>query len=196
VPLFALYGRDVRAPGDPTLLEQLVERSGEDPEHWVARRLIEPLVSLWCDVLLRTGCAVELHGQNALLRFSLDPPDTRVAMRDCAIYVDPALRGELGLAGLPPRNVISRDVDKPREQVFSMVYDAFLGSHTLSYLARLLGDRFGVDPAGLQRHARKVLAGWPGVAGLLPPTVYYYADRLPDDGRWELVDTGQPPLWR
>src|SRR5262249_30578718 len=29
VPLFALYGTDAQAPQDPTLLEQLVDRSGE-----------------------------------------------------------------------------------------------------------------------------------------------------------------------
>jgi hypothetical protein len=196
VPLFALYGRDTRAPGDPTLLEQLIAGSGEDPERWVARRLIEPMVSLWCEVLLRTGCALELHGQNTLLRFALDPPRTEVAVRDCAIYVDPVLRAARGLAGLPPRNVISRDVDKPRDQVLSLVYDCFLGSHTLSYVAALSHRRFGVDPAVLQRHARKVLSRWPEVADLLPPTVYYYADRLPEDGRWELVDTGSAPGWR
>src|SRR5690606_11084008 len=69
VPVFALYGVDVRAPHHPTLLEQLLRRSGEDAEGWVARRLIEPMITLWCETVLRTGCALEPHGQNALFQF-------------------------------------------------------------------------------------------------------------------------------
>ncbi len=198
VPLFALYGGDVHAPGDPTVLEQLVARSGQDAASWVTRHLVQPLVTLWCEVLLRTGCAIEPHGQNTLLRFTADGRRTRLAYRDCAVYVDPAIRAERGLAGpLPPRNVISRDVRKPRAQVFSLVYDSFLGTHTLDYVAALVQQRFGVDPAVLHRAAREAFAaGTGGRDDLLPATVAYYDDRLHEDGGWELVDTGAPPRWR
>lgn len=197
VPLFALYGRDVRAPGDPTLLEQLIADSGEGAEAWVTRRLVEPMISLWADVLLRTGCAIELHGQNTLLRLSADLRSTRIGYRDCAVYVDPAIRAGLSLTGeLPPRNVISRDVSQPREQVLSLVYDSFMGHHTLAYLARLVRERFGVDPAVLHEFARSTFAARTGLDGLLPPTVYYYDDRLHPDGGWRLVDTRDRPLWR
>jgi hypothetical protein len=198
LPLFALYGRDVRAPADPTLLEQLIVRSGEDAESWVVGRLVEPMISLWTEVLLRTGCATELHGQNTLLRLSADLRTTRVAYRDCAVYVDPAIRAQRGLTRPPPpRNVISQDVREPRPRVLSLVYDSFLGHHTLGFVARLVRDRFGVDPAALHRFARKVFADRLGEAAeLLPPTVYYYDDRLHPDGAWRLEDTGEPPEWR
>lgn len=197
LPLFALYGRDVRAPGDPTLLEQLIVHSGEDAESWVTRRVIEPMVSLWAEALLRTGCAVELHGQNTLLCLSADLRTTRIAYRDCAVYVDPQIRSARGLGGpLPPRNVISRDVDKPRSQVLSLVYDSFLGHHTLSFIAAVARERFGVDEAALHQHARQVFADRVDEPGLLPKTVYYYDDRLYTDGHWELIDTGAAPLWR
>jgi hypothetical protein len=200
VPLFALYGHDLRAPGDPTLLEQLVAHSGEEPERWLTRRLLEPVVSGWLEVLLRTGCAIEPHGQNTLLCLTDDLRGTRVAYRDCAVYVDPAIRAARGLTReLPPRNVISRDVRKPREQVLSLVYDSFLGHHTLAFLARLAHDRFGVEPGALHRFARRVFAERAGTGtgpALLPPTVYYYDDRLHTDGDWQLVDTGAPPQWR
>jgi hypothetical protein len=197
VPLFALYGRDVHAPDDPTLLEQLIARSGQDAGTWVSRHLVEPLVRLWCDVLLRTGCAIELHGQNTLLRFAADGSHSRLAYRDCAVYVDPALRAAQGLTGaLPPRNVISRDVRQPRAQVLSLVYDRFLGTHTLDYVARLVRQRFGTDPTVLHRHASDVFADAAGGQDLLPSTVAYYDDRLYDDGGWELVDTGETPRWR
>jgi hypothetical protein len=201
VPLFALYGRDVRAPADPTLLEQLVVHSGEDPQQWVTRRLIEPMLTLWAEALLRTGCAVELHGQNTLVCLSSDLRATRVAYRDCAVYVDPLIRAQRRLGpDLPPRNVISRDVRKPRAQVLSLVYDSFLGHHTLAFVARLAQQRFGVPPAALQAAARKLfaeaVATRAGPADLLPESVYYYDDRLHPDGGWQLVDTGEPPRWR
>jgi ferric iron reductase FhuF-like transporter len=197
VPLFALYGHDVRAPADPTLLEQLIHHSGEDPERWITRRLVEPMVSLWLDVLLRTGCAIELHGQNTLLCLAGDLRATRLAYRDCAIYVDPAIRAARGLTRpLPPRNVISRDVDKPRGHVFSLVYDSFLGHHTLAFVARLAQQRLGVDPAALHRYAQRVFAARGEAAGLLPGTVYYYDDRLHTGGDWKLIDTGGLPQWR
>ncbi len=197
VPLFALYGTDVTAPHHPTLLEQLLRRSGEDAEGWVTRRLIEPIITLWCDTLLRTGCALEPHGQNALFQFTADGRATRVAYRDCAVYVDPLIRAARGLTRpLPPRNVISRDVPAPRGEVFSLVYDSFLGSHALSYVARLVQRRFGVNPETLHRFARKVFASLTGPQALLPETIYYYDHALLPDGDWRLVDTGQPPCWR
>lgn len=201
VPLFALYGRDLRAPADPTLLEQLVVHSGEEAEQWVCRRLIEPMITQWTEALLRTGCAVELHGQNTLLGLSADLRATRIGYRDCAVYVDPAIRAERGLTRpLPPRNVISQDVRKPRPQVLSLVYDSFLGHHTLAFVARLAQERFGVSPAALHRYAKKVfaeaVAARCGPRDLLPPTVYYYDDQLHPDGDWRLVDTGALPNWR
>jgi hypothetical protein len=197
VPLFALYGNDVRAPADPSLLEQLVDHSGEAARAWIVERLVAPMVSLWVDTLLRTGCAVELHGQNTLLRLDEDLRATRLAYRDCAIYVDPAIRAERGLTReLPPRNVISHDVRKPREQVFSLVYDRFLGHHTLDFIARLASKRLGVDPAALHRAARRIFADRAGDEALLPATVYYYDDQLHPGGQWRLVDTGEPPRWR
>jgi hypothetical protein len=201
VPLFALYGRDLRAPADPTLLEQLVGHTGEEPLGWLASRLLRPMITLWVEALLRTGCAIELHGQNTLLCLSSDLRATRVGYRDCAVYVDPAIRAGLGLGPeLPPRNVIGRDLDQPRERVLSLVYDSFLGHHTLAYLARLARRAFGVDPVALHAHARKLfaeaVAAHRGPPGLLPPTVWYYDDRLHPDGGWTLVDTGAPPRWR
>jgi hypothetical protein len=80
--------------------------------------------------------------------------------------------------------------------VFSLVYDSFMGHHTLDFLARLARDRFGVPPAALHRVAKAAFAAQPVPPGLLPDTVHYYDDELHADGRWELVDTGLRPRWR
>ena len=197
VPLFALHGRDVRAPEDPTLLEQLIVRSGASPTAFVAERLVRPMVRLWVTVAREIGCALEMHGQNTVFQFSADASATRVLYRDCGIYVDPATRQARGLPDdLPPTNVIGRDVPWPSEQVFSLAYDSFTGHHALSYLARLAHDRFGVDEEVLRRVARDEFARHASPDRLLPETVYYYDDRIHDDGAFVLVDTGAAPSWR
>jgi hypothetical protein len=197
VPLFALYGDDLRGPGEETLLEQLIVRNGGSATSFVVDRVVRPIVALWLRAATQLGCALEMHGQNTLFGFSQDATTTTVMYRDCGVYVDPAVRAQRGLpAGLPPINVIGRDVVWPREQVFSLAYDSFTGHHALDYLDRLgrttLGIREGVLPAA----ARDEFARCAEATGLLPATVSYYDGELHPDGGWELVDTGAPPTWR
>jgi hypothetical protein len=200
VPLFALYGRDYLAPDDPTLLEQLIESSGEPPSSYLEDRVIRPMVRLSLDIMLGSGCAAELHGQNTLYGFSGDATGSRIMYRDCAVYVDPALRAsrsDVPDCGLPAINVISRDVDMPREQVFSLAYDSFMGHHALDYIAALARDRFAVQPQALYGAAQAEFAcrAWEA-ADLLPETVFYYDGTLYPDGEWRLADTGELPRWR
>ncbi|WP_336208828.1 ferric iron reductase [Nonomuraea sp. LPB2021202275-12-8] len=197
VPLFALYGDDVRRPGDPTLLEQLVARSGEDPGDWLARRVVSPMVRLWVRAVTRTGCTPELHGQNTLFAFDPDARRTAVLYRDCGVYIDPRTRRERGLdRELPPVNVISQDIRQPRERVFSLTYDSFMGHHALERLAQVASGTLGVAPERLRQAAREAFDADGGGAVPLPATVYYYEDRLRTGSRWQLVDTGETPSWR
>jgi hypothetical protein len=197
VPLFALYGGDYRRPGDPTLFEQLVERSGAPAEEFLVERVVRPMVALWLTVAGESGCAPEMHAQNTLFGFAAQGTETGIVYRDCGIYVDPAVRRDRSLPpALPPVNVISRDVPFPREQVFSLVYDSFMGHHALAYLAELAGQRFGVPPHALHAAARAEFAGRSAGRPPLPDTVFYYDEALHPDGQFRLVDTGERPLWR
>ncbi len=193
VPLFALYGRDLHHPSDPTLLEQLVAAFGEDPATFVAERIVVPMVRLWASVARSTGCPLETHGQNTLFAFDADRRESRILYRDCAIYVDADQRAALGLTGpLPPANVIPRDVPMAAGEVFSLTYDSFMGHHALSYVAALAESRWGVPPSTLHAAARAAFTA----PDLLPPTVYYYDNVLYDNNDWKLVDTGERPEWR
>jgi hypothetical protein len=197
VPLFALYGRDFRAPGDPTLLEQLVARSGEEPSEWLVRRVVIPMVTLWVRSALTTGCMLELHGQNTLFGYDRDARHTAVLYRDCSVYIDPLARRALGLdRELPPANVISHDVRQRRENVYSLTYDSFMGHHALERLAGVADETLGVPPRLLREAARETFARYGGAAVPLPETVYYYENRLHPESRWNLVDTGERPAWR
>jgi hypothetical protein len=132
-----------------------------------------------------------------LFSFTAAATTTEIFYRDCEVYVDPVLRAEGGLDDPLPRvNVISRDIQPPREQIFSLVYDSFMGHHAFAFLARLAADRLAVAPALLQEFARRTLAEqWQGPP-VLPPTVYYYDGVLRQGGTWRLVDTGRRPDWR
>ncbi|SDK37835.1 ferric iron reductase [Nonomuraea jiangxiensis] len=197
VPLFALYGRDVLRPRHPTLLEQLVARSGEDPALWLARRVVTPMVALWTQAAARTGCALEMHGQNTLFGYDGDGRRTAVFYRDCAVNIDPAIRAGRGLTGpLPPVNVISRDVRQPAPHVFSLVYDSFMAHHALERLAEVAAETLAVDPDLLRQAGGAAFTAYGGPALGLPATVYYYDDELRPDGRWSLRDTGERPRWR
>jgi len=197
VPFFALYGEDLRASTDPTLLEQLVAASGEPAGSFVAERVIRPMVRMWVRAALRTGCPLETHGQNTLFSFTADGRQTGILYRDSAIYVDADLRAALGLgADLPPANVIPRDVPMVSEEVFSLTYDSFMGHHALDYVAALARDRFGVRPEALHEAARDTFRAESGDHRLLPDTVFYYDDTLYDNGDWKLIDTGRTPVWR
>jgi hypothetical protein len=193
VPLFALYGRDVHAPDDPPLLVQLVESSGEDPTDYVRSRIVVPMVALWSATARSTGCSLETHGQNTLFTFDPATNRTKVAYRDCAVYVDAATRAAASLpGGLPPANVIPRDVPLAADEVFSLTYDSFMGHHALSYIAALAADRWKVREQDLHAAARSAFT----TPDLLPPTVFYYDNVLRDNGDWKLVDTGERPVWR
>ncbi|GAA2385174.1 hypothetical protein [Dactylosporangium salmoneum] len=193
VPLFALYGRDLHAPADPPLLEQLVDAFGEDPATFVATRVVAPMVRMWCATAAATGCPLETHGQNTLFAFDSRAKRTKVLYRDCAIYVDSALRAARGLpGGLPPANVIPRDVPLAADEVFSLTYDSFMGHHALSYIAALARTTWGIPEAVLHDAARAAFT----TPALLPDTVFYYDNVLYDNGDWKLVDTGEPPSWR
>lgn len=197
VPLFALYGRDFHAEADPTLLEQLVDRSGLGAGEFLSQRLVAPMVRLWWQTVSKTGCLAEMHGQNTLVTVSADGSASRIGYRDCGVYVDPAIRRARGMAGgLPPRNVISVDVDAPAGQVMSLVYDTFLGHHALSYLATLADDRLGVPGSLLHRIAQQAFQHLADPGVTWPATTYTYDDQLHPDGQWHLVDTGIRPLWR
>lgn len=196
VPLFALYGRDHLAPNDPTLIEQLVRESGEDPIAYIGEQVIGPMIRLWWRIVLSTGCVPEMHGQNTLFQFTVDGVARGIAYRDCATYVDPLIRQDLGFPDLPEINVISRDVVFSRDRIFSLAYDSFMGHHALDFLADVAYRAMSVPPDALRAVARRAFAEAAPVHSLLPKTAWYYDNILRDNGKWNLVDTLEEPNWR
>jgi hypothetical protein len=198
VPLFALYGQDMFRPDDPVLLTQLIDRSGLSPVDFVGGQIVEPIVRMWLDVVQRTGCIPEMHGQNTLIAFSAQTGDITVLYRDCGIYVDPRLRATEALTNPLPRvNVLGADIDADSAQVRSLAYDSFLGHHVLDRIALLLDERFGIRLDALHQVAATAFRDAVEPAVTMPETVYYYDDLASAEGHgWRLKDTGRKPHWR
>ena len=101
VPAFSLISR--RAGGAPMLVD-LIRRSGERPELFVARELLAPYVNALAYLLLEEGVAFEGHMQNVLYQVDADGGLTGgIVLRDLAdASVNVALRIARGKP-LPPR---------------------------------------------------------------------------------------------
>jgi len=198
LPCFALYGTDHFAPNDPPLLAQLVAHSGESAEDFITERILVPMIGMWIDALRASGCILETHGQNTL--FAYDPASRRsaIAYRDCALYISPALRTQIGLPlDYPPKNVIGLDVKHALPKVLSLVYDRFMGHHHLAYIARCAHEHLGLPMGRLQAAAQAIFRARIGELGsVFPEQEFYYSEELYPNNRWELVDTCERPAWR
>ncbi len=196
IPLFALYARDSRFPGDPSLLTQLIEHHHADPESFVLGSLILPLIAAWCRVVRERGLILEMHGQNTLLELDDDLLPRRVIYRDLDVFTDPETRTERGLGDPFRKNRIGVDLAYGRREVYSLAYDSFLGHHLLDYLARALKEAYGIGDGDLTRYAREVFsAGFPDAEKYFGKDVFYYGDRIWNENKFELVPSGRPK-WR
>lgn len=198
VPMFSLYGTDVRFPSQKSLLEQLILQSGQSAGGYIAENIVEPLVRLWVEVALTTGCLLPLHGQNALFRFSRTSARGDVLFRDCSVYVDEFLRPSgTDLASTRYYRFLRPDDVSRAMEIRSLMYDSFLGHHVLEYIDRLAVATLGVSEGFLKTVAREAFENSGGWKIPMPTTVHYYDDLCsPQKGRWPVRDTGQRPSWR
>jgi hypothetical protein len=190
-PLFSLYGRDIHAPNDPTLLEQLLV--GRDAFGAIVE-LITGIISLYIKAVLEGGCLVEPHGQNILVKFSADDNSWTVLYRDGGIYVDGSRLSDL--TNRPSDDVIGRDTDLAIDQVLSLTYDSFLGHHALSYLNRAASESIGISENALREEAKRIFHELGGSQLNLPPSIFYFDDKLYDGEEFTLIDTRMKPTWR
>ena len=172
MPLFALYGGDIRRPGDPALLAQLVARSGEDPARWLARRVVAPHgPAPALRPSPRTGCALEPHGQNTLFG-----PSTRtraVPRSSTGTAASTSTRACGGKGHTPGAAAGRRDLagtsGSPRARLQGYACDSFMGHHALERLAQVAADTLDVPPEQLRQAAREAFAAHGGAAVALPP---------------------------
>jgi hypothetical protein len=98
VPLFALYAKP--QGGGPTLLDEMIARSGLAPETFVHERLVRPFVRQWFELAVERGITSEPHAQNVLVEIGQDSlPTGRFLHRDLAGFnVDFDYRQRIRLA--------------------------------------------------------------------------------------------------
>lgn len=197
IPFFALYGKDVRHPTDPSLLAQLIEAGRADAVEYAYTHLIEPLITTWCHAVRQRGIVFSAHAENVLLEIDAELQPTRIVHRDLDVDVDPLIRGRRGIQTDFHKNRIDIDVKASRAAVYSLNYDSFMGHHLFDYLARKLQQVYACDPEALRAMARASFhRSFPEAGEFFPETVHYYENRIGRGNPIPLIDTGKKPAWR
>jgi hypothetical protein len=106
VPLFSLYADP--PDGSPTMLAEMVKKSGQSTQDFVRLRIIRPFVAEWLDLLAHHGITTEPHGQNVLIEIGQDGlPTGNFLHRDFGGFnVNFDAREKLGLG--PDRRALPR----------------------------------------------------------------------------------------
>ncbi|MDD2241105.1 MAG: hypothetical protein PHI93_10700 [Kiritimatiellae bacterium] len=209
LPLFAFYGNNILS-GQTSLrplAAELATASGADPEEWLFRFLMEPVIRLWIAVFKTTGMIWEPHGQNVVMMCDPNTLMPRgVAFRDPDTAIAETLRTQLGLSSdvfferNRHDNRPTREMPEGARSEISRVIDISMGLNTFDYLARLFELDFGCPPAALRERSRhlftRLLPDWDQ---WFPPAVYGYAKHpLPEDRNCYPLEVrdGYLPHWR
>src|SRR5207302_1554852 len=102
----------------------------------------------------------------------------RVVHRDFDVWVDPEVRSAAGLETPFQRSQIGADAAHPREQMYSLVYDSFVGMELFDYLLRVLEQFYRVDGRVVQRRVREAFQRhFPEADRIFPAgTTFYFSD--------------------
>jgi hypothetical protein len=199
VPYFSLYSRDTRAPDDPPLLCQILDRYGQgDPLGMFVENIVGPIQDAWVYLTSQRGVLPELHGQNALLELSADGEPRRVIHRDFqSLYSDGETRNQKGLPQFTKHVIGSEDNIKKEEQ-YSLVFDHFIGGYLTIRLVEVFVEKFAdysveTVSAAIASRFRSIKNNRLDV---FPHTTYRFADKIMIDNEVALIPTGQKPLFR
>ncbi|MBX7065758.1 MAG: hypothetical protein K1X28_00865 [Parachlamydiales bacterium] len=200
VPLFALYTPSSKLQEDQKLIiEELIEKSGQDPEAYLLENIYFPILKNWAAVFLQTGVLLEAHGQNTCFEFDDQGKFKRIVFRDFDTHVNKEIRDKNGLSmsGFNPYEVFSRAVDDGSH--FSLIYDQAM-KVPFDKLADFAEKRYKIPRAKLQEKCRSFLKDvFPGGCAYFPTSrkVYNYAPGVLKVGqKAKLVTTTDEPVWR
>lgn len=146
IPAFALFSRDQRAPDDPLIIDQLVQRSGLSAHDFVVDGLLEPLIKGHFNALVKCGLQLELHSQNVLFCFDRDWRPIGFTCRDAeSIDKDLSLMEQLRI----PNRFKSidykclRSTDYNYQIMHSFMFDFKLGEYLIEPLCKWLAKSTG-----------------------------------------------------
>lgn len=197
LPYFSLYATDLRRPGDLPLLIQLVERADIDPVKFVTQAILFPVVRLWLTVAGQRGILLEPHGQNILLELDAVYRPTRVVYRDLDVYVDDGARARASLPDPFCSFRLEKDAGLEAGQVYSLLYDTYIGHHLFDPIARLIEQTYHIPSAILQEQVRAYFQSFqPNDLVVWPTGTYGYSDELLSNNRFRIVQQEPVARWR
>jgi hypothetical protein len=198
VPCFALYGGDLKDPGDPPLLVQMIERLGAEPQSFVVDQIMIPVVECWARIARERGILLEPHAQNTLLEIDEDFKPRRVVHRDFDVWIDSEVRRRSGL-DVPFQGAgIGSDTEYSAEHHYSLVYDRFIGHEFFDYLLEVIKRFYAVDEEFVRSRVKEAFhRSFPDADRFFPARTTFYFSNEPQLGNeFTLVDAKQAPEWR
>ena len=107
LPFFSLYARNADGV---SILQKMIEQSGEEPEQFIVERILRPFACAWSDWAVEGPIVMEAHAQNVLLELNREGlPSGSFFHRDMGGFT---LNGNVSMvrtSGLPYFNSLDGD---------------------------------------------------------------------------------------
>jgi hypothetical protein len=168
IPAFSLFSKDRKAPDDPYLIDQLIQRSEISPWDYVVNGLISPLIEAHFSLLTKCGLQLEPHAQNMLFSFDEFGHPKSVIARDAE-----SIDKDLGIIESYRLSLIITETNykllKPEDYNYqimhSFMFDFKLGEYLIaplvSSLSRITGDTTEKINQEIRRITRPYLSNLP-----------------------------------
>lgn len=126
IPGFSLFGKDKGSPNDTPLLQQILKKT-KNPEDYLLRQIILPLIDIYFGCVFEEGILPEMHAQNVLFGFDENNDVKSIILRDMeSVNRDKTIRKKLGKNFTTPIYELDAETQKIRHSFF---YDHKLGEY-------------------------------------------------------------------
>lgn len=142
IPFFSLISLDRKAPQDPLLLCQIVEKKIDSPWKFFKKMILKPLLDSWRFLVFERGILPVVHFQNLLLELNKEGHPTRIVFRDLQdASIDRIIRKRKGLHNDFARHFVGdinhfqfylgnemvKTEEASRQITYSLAWDFWLG---------------------------------------------------------------------
>lgn len=175
IPGFSLFGKDRKNPFDMEILNQILlyKKAGNE---YLLSNIIQPLIDIYFDCLLKEGISPEMHSQNILFGFDKDWNVASIILRDLeSIDKDITIRSALGKSSFINSYKTIKESDYNYRIKHSFMFDHKLGEYLVEELIVCASKVKIVDESKLRKSIKKYTRRKYGE---------HFAKLFPSDGKW------------
>lgn len=175
VPAFSLFGKDRKNTSDLEILNQILlyKKAGND---YLLSDMIQPLIDIYFDCLLKEGISAEMHSQNILFGFDKDWNVASIILRDLeSIDKDITIRAAIGKSTFINSYKTIKDSDYNYRIKHSFMFDHKLGEYLVEELIVCASKVKYVDENSLRKSIKEYTCNKYGE---------YFGELFPSDRKW------------